>query len=74
MLANPQVAKIKTTKISETRILASFAKICTRENYQPYGIIAEHLSARLLSLAVCVLGWRDVALTSGPLRNAIGHA
>ena len=31
------IAKIKTTKISEIGILAYFAKICTRENYQPYG-------------------------------------
>ena len=42
MVANPRVpdsqtAKIKIAKISETRILACFAKICTRENYQPYG-------------------------------------
>ena len=41
-LANPRVpdsptAKIKSTKISETRILACFAKICTHENYQLYG-------------------------------------
>ena len=44
-LANPLVpdsptAKIKTAKISETRILACFAKICTRENYQLYGIVS----------------------------------
>ena len=32
------IAKIKTTKISEIGILAYFAKICTRKNYQPYGI------------------------------------
>ena len=42
MLANPQVpdsqtTKIKTAKISETQISACFAKICTSENYQPYG-------------------------------------
>ena len=46
-LANPWVpasqtmkiktAKTKTAKISETQILACFAKICTRKNYQPYG-------------------------------------
>ena len=31
------IAKIKTAKISEIGILAYFAKICTHENYQPYG-------------------------------------
>jgi len=43
VLANPDspTAKIKTAKISETRILARFAKICTRENYQPYGNIKD---------------------------------
>ena len=30
-------------------------------------LIAEHLSARLLNLAVRVLGWLGVALTSVPL-------
>ena len=30
--------KIKTKKISETQILACFAKIYTRKNYQLYGI------------------------------------
>ena len=30
------IAKIKTAKISEIGSLAYFAKICTRENYQPY--------------------------------------
>ena len=44
MLANrrvpdSQTAKIKTAKISETRISAYFAKICTRKNYQPYSTI-----------------------------------
>ena len=29
--------KITPAKISKTQILACFAKICTRENYQPYG-------------------------------------
>ena len=47
MLANPQVpdsqtVKIKTAKISETRISACFGKICTRENYQPYSIGDKH--------------------------------
>ena len=42
-LANMQFSdsltvKIKTTKTSETRILACFAKICTNENYQPYSM------------------------------------
>ena len=32
-------AKIKTAKISETQILACFAKICTHENYQPYSML-----------------------------------
>ena len=32
-------AKIKTAKISKTQLLASFTKICTHENYQPYGIL-----------------------------------
>ena len=32
------IVKIKTAKISEIGILAYFAKICTHENYQPYGI------------------------------------
>ena len=36
--AKIKTAKIKTAKIPETRILACFAKICTRENYQLYGI------------------------------------
>ena len=39
MLANPRVPDSQTAKISETRISACFAKICTRENYQPYGTI-----------------------------------
>ena len=30
------IAKIKTAKIYEIRILAYFAKIRTNENYQPY--------------------------------------
>ena len=31
--------KIKTAEISETWKLACFTKICSRENYQPYGIL-----------------------------------
>lgn len=42
-LGNPWVPesptmKIETAKISKTQLLASFMKICTHENYQPYGI------------------------------------
>ena len=42
VLANPRVpdsptTKIKIAKISETQILAHFAKICTCQNYQPNG-------------------------------------
>ena len=33
------IVKIKTAKISEIGILAYFAKICTRENDQPYGML-----------------------------------
>ena len=33
------ITKIKAVKISEIEILAYFVKICTRENYQPYGIM-----------------------------------
>ena len=32
------IAKIKTMKISEIGILSYFTKICTRENYQPFGM------------------------------------
>ena len=34
----PRVPDSPVAKISETKILAYFAKSCTRENYQPYGI------------------------------------
>ena len=35
------IMKIKTAKISEIGILAYYAKICTCENYQPYGNLQE---------------------------------
>ena len=43
-VSDSPTVKIKTAKISETRILACFVKICTRENYQPYGIIGDYRS------------------------------
>ena len=42
------IPKIKTMKISEIGILAYFAKICTRKNYRPYGMLLVSLNIGFL--------------------------